>query len=250
MTQDATVALERAYTPDGLNVGMNLGRSAGAGIPGHLHVHALPRWNGDTNFMTSVAEARVLPEPLRRSWEKLKAGWPERSGSRSTGEHNREASDHETEPDGDVLPEELDVTAYVGPYLFPSTRRRRIAGTMYAVVALLCLLGWLASDNGGLLAAAMFLALVAAYHFSAAWPLSIDQTEALLVASRRSGSPSATRARSSRRTACARGRRGGSSSTAPTNRRRYAGSSSSTASTATCSASTPNRTPRTGRSSG
>lgn len=80
MTQDATVALERAYAPDGLNVGMNLGRSAGAGIPGHLHVHALPRWNGDTNFMTSVAEARVLPEPLRRSWEKLKAAWPEASG--------------------------------------------------------------------------------------------------------------------------------------------------------------------------
>jgi ATP adenylyltransferase len=80
MTQDATVALERAYAPDGLNVGMNLGRSAGAGIPGHLHVHALPRWNGDTNFMTSVAEARVLPEPLRASWEKLKAAWPEASG--------------------------------------------------------------------------------------------------------------------------------------------------------------------------
>jgi ATP adenylyltransferase len=80
MTQDATVALERAYSPDGLNVGMNLGRSAGAGIPGHLHVHALPRWTGDTNFMTSVADARVLPEPLRRSWEKLKAGWPETSG--------------------------------------------------------------------------------------------------------------------------------------------------------------------------
>jgi diadenosine tetraphosphate (Ap4A) HIT family hydrolase len=80
MTQDATVALERAFTPDGINVGMNLGRSAGAGIPGHLHVHALPRWSGDTNFMTSVAEARVLPEPLHRSWERLKAAWPEPSG--------------------------------------------------------------------------------------------------------------------------------------------------------------------------
>jgi ATP adenylyltransferase len=80
MTQDATVALEGAYAPDGLNVGMNLGRSAGAGIPGHLHVHALPRWHGDTNFMTSVAEARVLPEPLRQSWEKLKAAWPNASG--------------------------------------------------------------------------------------------------------------------------------------------------------------------------
>jgi hypothetical protein len=89
--------------------------------------------------------------------------------------------------DGDVLPEELDVTAYVGPYMFPSTRRRRIAGTMYAVVAVLCLGGWLLSNNGGLLAAGIFLALVAAYHFAAAWPLNIDQTEALLVASRTVG---------------------------------------------------------------
>jgi hypothetical protein len=97
------------------------------------------------------------------------------------------APGREGAPEGDVLPAELDVTAYVGPYLFPSTRRRRIAGTMYAAVALLCLGGWLLSDNGGLLGAAIFLALVTAYHFAAAWPLNIDQTEALLVASRTVG---------------------------------------------------------------
>ena len=77
MAQDATVALERAYTPDGVNIGANLGRASGAGIPGHLHLHALPRWVGDTNFMTVVAETRVLPEPLSTSWDKLKAAWPE-----------------------------------------------------------------------------------------------------------------------------------------------------------------------------
>src|SRR5437867_6805112 len=69
-------ALKSAYSPDGLNMGANLGRVAGAGIPGHFHVHVLPRWSGDTNFMTSVAEARVLPEALPASLERLQKAWP------------------------------------------------------------------------------------------------------------------------------------------------------------------------------
>ena len=69
-------AIRAAYEPDGLNVGANLGRAAGAGIPGHLHVHVLPRWSGDTNFRTSVDEARVLPESLRTGYDKLKSVWP------------------------------------------------------------------------------------------------------------------------------------------------------------------------------
>jgi hypothetical protein len=98
-------------------------------------------------------------------------------------------SDDATAHDGDVLPEELDVTAYVGPYLFPSPRRRRIAGTIYAVLALFCLIGWLAGSNVGLLLATIFLAFVAVYHFVTAWPLVIDQTEALLIATRTVGFP-------------------------------------------------------------
>src|SRR6185312_2606518 len=70
-TQRATAAVGRAYAPEGINVGANIGRAAGAGVPGHVHVHVLPRWNGDTNFMTAIAEARVLPESLRHSYEKL-----------------------------------------------------------------------------------------------------------------------------------------------------------------------------------
>ncbi len=73
---DAITAVKAAYSPGGLNVGANLGRAGGAGIPGHLHLHCLPRWNGDTNFMTSIAEARVLPEALPTTWSRLRATWP------------------------------------------------------------------------------------------------------------------------------------------------------------------------------
>ena len=75
-TRQAVAAVETAYGPDGLNMGANLGRAAGAGIPGHLHLHVLPRWSGDTNFMTSVAGTRVLPETLPLSWKKLSDAWP------------------------------------------------------------------------------------------------------------------------------------------------------------------------------
>jgi ATP adenylyltransferase len=73
---DSVRTLKTGYRPEGINLGANIGRGAGAGIPGHFHVHALPRWSGDTNFMTSVAEVRVMPETLSTTWHKLRDAWP------------------------------------------------------------------------------------------------------------------------------------------------------------------------------
>ncbi len=75
---DGVRALKAAYKPDGLNLGANLGRSAGAGIPGHFHVHCIPRWDGDTNFLTTVGGTRVLPESLPLTLERVRSAWPRR----------------------------------------------------------------------------------------------------------------------------------------------------------------------------
>jgi ATP adenylyltransferase len=73
LAQRCESALRKVYGPDGLNFGFNIGQAAGAGVAGHIHMHGLPRWSGDTSFMTTVGETRVLPEDLAATREKLAA---------------------------------------------------------------------------------------------------------------------------------------------------------------------------------
>jgi len=78
LARDLEITLRAAYEAQGYNIGMNLGRAAGAGIADHLHLHVLPRWNGDANFMTTIGESRVLPEDLSTSYSKLARFFPKR----------------------------------------------------------------------------------------------------------------------------------------------------------------------------
>lgn len=75
LAQRSEAALRAVYHPEGMNFGFNIGRCAGAGIAGHIHMHGLPRWSGDTSFMTTVGETRVLPEDLNVTYQRLSAAF-------------------------------------------------------------------------------------------------------------------------------------------------------------------------------
>ena len=81
-TTEAVSLLKRAMSPQGFNIGINIGRCAGAGLPGHLHQHVVPRWNGDTNFMGVVGEVRVVPQAMSQLWEELARARREMAGER------------------------------------------------------------------------------------------------------------------------------------------------------------------------
>ena len=78
MVTDATLALRASHAPHAINVGINLGSAAGGSVSQHLHVHVVPRWDGDTNFMTVIANNRTLPEALDESARRIRDSWPTR----------------------------------------------------------------------------------------------------------------------------------------------------------------------------
>jgi ATP adenylyltransferase len=82
LAQRAEAAVRSIYRAGGVNLGFNIGQCAGAGVAGHIHMHVLPRWHGDTSFITTTGETRVLPEDLTTSWEKLRAAFDHESPSR------------------------------------------------------------------------------------------------------------------------------------------------------------------------
>ncbi len=81
LTQKMESVLRKLYVPDGINLGMNIGKAAGAGVAGHIHMHVLPRWVADANFISVIGETRVLPESLEVTWERIRDAFNKNSES-------------------------------------------------------------------------------------------------------------------------------------------------------------------------
>ena len=98
LVRTATQAVNDAFKPQGLNIGINEGKAGGGSQPDHLHVHIVPRWSSDTNFMTSIADARILPMTLGDAWTRIRASWPEENPV-LRGDQNASGAKPDASPD-------------------------------------------------------------------------------------------------------------------------------------------------------
>ena len=180
----AVAALKRAYRPDGLNVGVNLGQAAGGSVSGHLHVHVVPRWGGDSNFMTAVANTRTLPEAISDSAAKIRAAWERARWRRATVTTTATSCPPTSTPPATSVRTSS-----------PTTRGGASPARCTSASPPLCVLIWaLWRDdvpyvNDGWLWAAVALAVAATISITSGWRMHVNETDALIAAQQAVGFP-------------------------------------------------------------
>ena len=204
LVRTGVVALKSTLRCDGVNVGINLGRPAGGSQADHLHVHCVPRWVGDANFMAVVGGSQVMPVALPDDLDPASGALAHRRYAADMTEQPEDPAPDEVQVDAvdpiedeyvDELPEDLDLAEFVGPHTFPNNNRRRIPAALYLLFGAACVALWVTKDdtsalvNAGTLWAGVGLVAFGLYGMVAGWTLRVEESDALVTASTQVGFP-------------------------------------------------------------